>query len=86
MARVNRRETLSDSEIQVVHCVNRCVRRGVSVRQRSVDGEGLRTSTGVEAKSGGKGDRSIYRTRVNGPVPPFLSLLAATTQSPSLCH
>ena len=28
MARVNRRETLSDSEIQVVHCVNRCVRRG----------------------------------------------------------
>ena len=28
MARVNRREILSASEIQVVHCVNRCVRRG----------------------------------------------------------
>lgn len=28
MARVNRREVLSDGEIQVVHCVNRCVRRG----------------------------------------------------------
>jgi hypothetical protein len=29
MARVNRREVLWDGEIQVVHCVNRCVRRGV---------------------------------------------------------
>lgn len=28
MARVNRRVVLSDGEIQVVHCVNRCVRRG----------------------------------------------------------
>ncbi len=28
MARVNRREILSSGEIQVVHCVNRCVRRG----------------------------------------------------------
>ena len=28
MARVNRREVLSDGEIQVVHRVNRCVRRG----------------------------------------------------------
>ncbi len=28
MARVNRRELLSEGEIQVVHCVNRCVRRG----------------------------------------------------------
>ena len=28
MARVNRREVLADGEIQVVHCVNRCVRRG----------------------------------------------------------
>jgi REP element-mobilizing transposase RayT len=28
MARVNRREVLSDGEIQVVHCINRCVRRG----------------------------------------------------------
>ena len=28
MARVNRREVLSEVEIQVVHCVNRCVRRG----------------------------------------------------------
>ncbi len=27
MARVNRREVLADDEIQVVHCVNRCVRR-----------------------------------------------------------
>ena len=27
MARVNRREVLSESEIQVVHCINRCVRR-----------------------------------------------------------
>ena len=27
MARVNRRELLSDGEIQVVHCINRCVRR-----------------------------------------------------------
>ena len=28
MARQNRREVLSEGEIQVVHCVNRCVRRG----------------------------------------------------------
>ncbi|MFO1003523.1 MAG: hypothetical protein U0936_24585 [Planctomycetaceae bacterium] len=28
MARMNRREMLSEGEIQVVHCVNRCVRRG----------------------------------------------------------
>ena len=28
MARLNRREVLADGEIQVVHCVNRCVRRG----------------------------------------------------------
>lgn len=28
MARVNRNEVLSDLEIQAVHCVNRCVRRG----------------------------------------------------------
>ena len=28
MARTNRREVLSEGEIQVVHCVNRCVRRG----------------------------------------------------------
>ena len=28
MARINRREVLADGEIQVVHCVNRCVRRG----------------------------------------------------------
>lgn len=27
MARVNRRESLADGEIQVVHCINRCVRR-----------------------------------------------------------
>jgi hypothetical protein len=28
MARVNRREVLADGEVQVVHCINRCVRRG----------------------------------------------------------
>jgi len=28
VARINRREVLADGEIQVVHCVNRCVRRG----------------------------------------------------------
>ena len=27
MARVNRREVLADGEVQVVHCINRCVRR-----------------------------------------------------------
>ena len=27
MARMNRRDVLSDQEVQVVHCVNRCVRR-----------------------------------------------------------
>ncbi len=32
MARVNRREVLAESEIQVVHCVNRCVRRGFLCR------------------------------------------------------
>lgn len=26
-ARMNRREVLSDGEVQVVHCINRCVRR-----------------------------------------------------------
>ena len=28
MARINRREVLADDEVQVVHCINRCVRRG----------------------------------------------------------
>ena len=28
MVRVNRREVLSETDVQVVHCVNRCVRRG----------------------------------------------------------
>ena len=27
MARMNRREVLAEGEIQVVHCINRCVRR-----------------------------------------------------------
>ena len=27
MARANRRDVLADGEIQVVHCINRCVRR-----------------------------------------------------------
>ena len=27
MARANRRDVLADAEIQVVHCINRCVRR-----------------------------------------------------------
>ena len=27
MARTNRRDILADGEIQVVHCINRCVRR-----------------------------------------------------------
>ena len=27
MARTNRRDVLADQDIQVVHCVNRCVRR-----------------------------------------------------------
>ena len=27
MARTNRRDVLADGEIQVVHCINRCVRR-----------------------------------------------------------
>ena len=27
MARANRRDVLADQEIQVVHCINRCVRR-----------------------------------------------------------
>ena len=27
MARVSRREVLADGEVQVVHCINRCVRR-----------------------------------------------------------
>ena len=29
MARANRRDVLADSEIQVVHCINRCVRRAL---------------------------------------------------------
>ena len=28
MARINRREVLAEDEVQVVHCINRCVRRG----------------------------------------------------------
>ena len=28
MARVNRREVLAEGDVQVVHCINRCVRRG----------------------------------------------------------
>ena len=32
MARANRRDVLVDGEIQVVHCLNRCVRRGHAAR------------------------------------------------------
>ena len=28
MTRINRRDVLAEGEVQVVHCVNRCVRRG----------------------------------------------------------
>lgn len=39
MARVHRREVLSDVEIQVVHCVNRCVRRGFLCGTDPVSGQ-----------------------------------------------
>jgi len=39
MARVNRREVLASDEVQVVHCVNRCVRRGFLCGQDPVTGQ-----------------------------------------------
>ena len=39
MARVNRREVLADGETQVVHCVNRCVRRGFLCGQDPLTGK-----------------------------------------------
>jgi hypothetical protein len=41
MARTNRRDVLADGEIQVVHCINRCVPRlfmGPSVYSRGFGG------------------------------------------------
>ena len=38
MARINRREVLADDEVQVVHCINRCVRRGFLCGDDSVTG------------------------------------------------
>ena len=39
MARVNRCEVLADGEVQVVHCVNRCVRRGFLCGDDPVTGQ-----------------------------------------------
>ena len=39
MARINRREVLADDEVQVVHCINRCVRRGFLCGDDSVTGK-----------------------------------------------
>lgn len=39
MARVNRREVLSETDVQVVHCVNRCVRRGFLCGNDAVSGK-----------------------------------------------
>ena len=47
MARTNRRDVLADGEIQVVHCINRCVRRTMNpstpvlARSNGAAGEGL---------------------------------------------
>ncbi len=52
MARVNRREVLSEGEIQVVHCVNRCVRRGFLCGVDELAGKQLRASAAVGGKRG----------------------------------
>ena len=39
MARVNRREILADGDVQVVHCINRCVRRGFLCGDDPVSGK-----------------------------------------------
>ena len=39
MARVNRREVLAEGDVQVVHCINRCVRRGFLCGDDPVTGQ-----------------------------------------------
>lgn len=39
MARANRREVLAEGEVQVVHCVNRCVRRGFLCGDDPISGQ-----------------------------------------------
>ncbi|MEP3478768.1 MAG: hypothetical protein ABJZ55_05930 [Fuerstiella sp.] len=39
MARINRREVLAEDDVQVVHCINRCVRRGFLCGDDSVTGK-----------------------------------------------
>lgn len=48
MARINRREVLAEDEVQIVHCINRCVRRGFCVvmilsraKTSIIDGSGI---------------------------------------------